>query len=438
MVEAQQVQDGGVEVPHGGRVFRGPTAELVRGAVAGAALDSGTHQPAREAVRVVVAAGRAGLVSRHAAELGGPQHQRVGQQAALLQVGQQRRRGLIEDRAMPLVVRLQRLVRVPVQQAVDARRARGAVQVDVTHAPFQQTAGQQAVPRVGRFERVRVVGSVQPVDRCRLVGQFDDLGRTQLHLGRQLVRRDAGLQFGVPRVRFGVPDVQSAQKIPRRLLFVRGHAVGPRQVADRLLAAQHDRLMLRGQESVAPVRLAVGRFPANVRNGDVGWQILVGRAQRVADPRTRGGKTFLDVPRVHKDATRPVGVGLGSHRVDEGNVVNVPGHVRQQAGDLLAAFSASDKRPGTLHQVAVLALERNQILLARQRLATPTFQFGFVFPQIDLRSAAGAEDLQHAVCPSRVVRLAAAGLPSGIAGRVGPLRTVGQFGRVQFGAQEMR
>ena len=50
-------------------------------------------------VGVVVAAGRARLVRRHPAEFGGPENQRVLEQAPLLEVGQKGGGGLVEDRA---------------------------------------------------------------------------------------------------------------------------------------------------------------------------------------------------------------------------------------------------------------------------------------------------------------------------------------------------
>ena len=72
-------------------------AEFVGRAEARAAFDAGAHHPAGEPVRIVIATGGACLVGRHAAELGRPEHERIVQQAALLQIGQQCGGGLIEE-----------------------------------------------------------------------------------------------------------------------------------------------------------------------------------------------------------------------------------------------------------------------------------------------------------------------------------------------------
>ena len=93
----------------------------------------------------------------------------------------------------------------------------------------------------------------------------------------------------------------------------------------------------------------------------------------------------------------PVRVRLRLHRVDERDVVDMLRHVRQQRADHLAALPRRRERPGALHQVAVLALKRDKILFARQRLAVMLFQRRLVVPQIEMRRTARAEDLQHAL-----------------------------------------
>ena len=75
VVDAQQVQHGGVQVVDGDAVDDGLVADLVGLAVADAALDARAGHPGQEAVRVVVAAAVA-LRDGHAAELAAPDHQR--------------------------------------------------------------------------------------------------------------------------------------------------------------------------------------------------------------------------------------------------------------------------------------------------------------------------------------------------------------------------
>ena len=87
VVESQQVQHGGVEVPDGDRVLGSPPTELVGRPVADTSLNSRAHHPAGEPVGIVVTAGRAFLMRGHPAEFGRPEDERVVEQAALFQIG---------------------------------------------------------------------------------------------------------------------------------------------------------------------------------------------------------------------------------------------------------------------------------------------------------------------------------------------------------------
>ena len=96
VVEAQQVQDRGVQVVDVDAVLGDVEAELVAFAERDARLDAAAGEPHGEGVGVMVAAVvAAALDHRRAAELAAPDHERVVQQAALLQIGDQGGAGLV-------------------------------------------------------------------------------------------------------------------------------------------------------------------------------------------------------------------------------------------------------------------------------------------------------------------------------------------------------
>src|SRR5215510_5523269 len=95
--------------------FNRAPSEFISGAIADGALDTRTHHPDSEAVRVVIATRSPFLMRRHTPELGGPEHQYIFEHAALFQIGEQGCRRLIKDWAMALVIGLQRTVGVPVE-----------------------------------------------------------------------------------------------------------------------------------------------------------------------------------------------------------------------------------------------------------------------------------------------------------------------------------
>ena len=65
VIEAEEVEDGGVEVVDGGDIDGGAAAEFVGLAIADAAFDTGAHHPGGEGVGVVDAAAGSFLMGGH-------------------------------------------------------------------------------------------------------------------------------------------------------------------------------------------------------------------------------------------------------------------------------------------------------------------------------------------------------------------------------------
>ena len=105
MVEAEQVQDRRVQVVDVDLILRDVEAELVGLADSDAGLHAAAGHPHGEGVRMMVAAVGAALHHRRAAKLAAPDHQRVVEQAALLQILDQRGAGLVGVVAVLLEVR---------------------------------------------------------------------------------------------------------------------------------------------------------------------------------------------------------------------------------------------------------------------------------------------------------------------------------------------
>ena len=100
VIEAHQLQDRRLKVVDVDRLFGGIEAHLVRCAVRHSGLQAGAGHEERVAMRVMVAAdvvagGGAAFAERRAAELGGPDHQRVLEHASIFQILDQRGDGAI-------------------------------------------------------------------------------------------------------------------------------------------------------------------------------------------------------------------------------------------------------------------------------------------------------------------------------------------------------
>src|SRR6266511_2878585 len=89
VVDAQQVENRRVQVVHVDFVGGGLVAKIVGGAQRKGGPDAPAGQPDGEAARIVVAAGAVLLGVRGAAEFAAPPDQRVLEQPARFQVGQQ-------------------------------------------------------------------------------------------------------------------------------------------------------------------------------------------------------------------------------------------------------------------------------------------------------------------------------------------------------------
>ena len=131
----------------------------------------------------------ASLVHGRAAELPAPHHERRVQQAPLLQVPHQRRRGLVDlaaqgGQAVDDVVALARAVVVPA----------AVVELHKAHAALHEPARQEAVVGEGALAGLH---AVHPLDRLRLPRDVRQLGDARLHAEGHLVGRDAGVDLGI-------------------------------------------------------------------------------------------------------------------------------------------------------------------------------------------------------------------------------------------------
>ena len=165
VIDPHQVQDRGVQVVNVQFAFGHVKRKIVRLAI-DAGLGSAARHPHAEATRVMVSTGFAGtdLALDHgtAAKLAAPDHQRVIQHAALLQIGHQRGARLIGGFAILFQFAVQIAVVIPAR----------VEQLDVADASFGQSPGQQAI--CGKGSGLACVFAVE------FVGVFGFAGQSRL------------------------------------------------------------------------------------------------------------------------------------------------------------------------------------------------------------------------------------------------------------------
>ena len=143
VVEAEGVEEGGVEVVHVDRVFHGAVTEVVGGAVGESTPDAAAGHPDGENVRVVVTA----IVvfgHRGAAELATPEDEGVVEEAALVEVLEEPGDGFVDFGALVAGAFNDLLVVVPGVVGGD---------LDVADALLGELAGEQALAANGLLWR---------------------------------------------------------------------------------------------------------------------------------------------------------------------------------------------------------------------------------------------------------------------------------------------
>ena len=191
-VEPHLLKDRGVEVldvePVGDRA---PASSSVCPTLT-PAFDPAACHPHGEAIGVVVAAGARGVLGgRLPAELAAPDHQRLVQQAAMLEVLKQPGDRLVGAAGVIGVILNQVAMGVPIVVIV---RSAG-IQLHEADSPLDQPSGEQAAAA-----EVRGLLVVDAVEGLRVVGLarvVDGLGSVLLHLEGQLIAGDPGGQVAV-------------------------------------------------------------------------------------------------------------------------------------------------------------------------------------------------------------------------------------------------
>ena len=212
VVEAKQVQQRRMQVVDVHAVLDRLEAEVVRLTVAHAALRAAAGEEHTEAMRVVVAA-VAILAHRRATKLAAPHDQRVIQQAALLQVAQQRRDGLVNVLAQVPRARVVVRVRVP-------RLPVAVINLDEPHAPLGEPPRHEAAVR-------KMALAVKFARRRRFARDVERIRRGELHPIRRLHCFDAALQRRVhAAARRATPILAGERAVPAHLRDPGGHWFG--------------------------------------------------------------------------------------------------------------------------------------------------------------------------------------------------------------------
>ncbi len=405
VIEAEQVEDGGVHIVHVDLVLDGVVAEVVGLAKAEAGFHAGTGQPLAEAARVVVAAGAVALSVGRAAKFAAPPDQCVLQKTALFEVMQQASNRFVHSEGVVLV-----LGHVGVLIPGRVVGVVGVIDLNEADAGFGKAAGHQALATevVGEFfvdavellggggfgvdvESERRVGLESPGQLVGLDDSFDIL----------IVTRDGStLEL---RLMEGAEEIELAGAI--RLGVGGVMEVLDFRLAGGLAGATKRSALVAGWEKGRAVvaRTAIGKAGGEC---DKAGEVLVIGAEAVADPGAHARADEIGAAGVEEEGGGTMRNTFGVHAFNDAEVIHVLGHMWEELRGPEARLAALFEIPerfhdahgsafaGLGHGAGVIEVEGDPVVLD---------ELGFVIEGIDMRDTTGHENEDHALRAGSVV-----------------------------------
>ena len=396
MVEAKLVQYRRVHLGDADAINDRPIAEVVRLAIDPTGLEAAAGKPDGERVAVVVTAIVA-LRRRQAAKLASPHHDGFVEHAPCVQILYERSGPLIglgcdlEHSLLELVVVVPRLTRT-------------GSHLNEPHTSLDESPRHQAAQPV--WTANLIVYPIQLLGFWRLTCYVKDIHGLDLHAGCQLEIPDAGLKFGLAGPSVEVKLVDAGQVLQALFLHAWRLLFGWLEVVNgRAAHVELDALIERRQEAIGPKQPAPDRVPLRVAQDHVRGQVLVFRAERVADPSAHGRAPRKDL--AGQQHVQPLGVVvvLGVHRADEAELVNDFGLVRQGLRNVHPALPPLLKFEGRREQCVCVAGLVN-LYAVWMGLAGVFGEQGFGIEQIHLAGTAVLDQLYNGFRSSGKVALA--------------------------------
>lgn len=325
-IEAELVEDGGVEIGDIVRGIDGVEADFVGGAVGDACFEAAAGHPDGEAVDMVIAAIGA-LGAWGATEFGGEDHEGIFEEAALGEVLEEAGDGLVDGEGEFGVIGFEGGVGVP-----GAGAAAAVLDLDEANAAFGEASGGEELG--AEFARMRQVHAVEGLGLRRFLREIENLWDGELHAGGEFVRGDAGGEGGIVGVFDASEGVEFLGEGEAEGLGIWGEWGGWFTEVERVsgIDAEGDGVV-NGAEVVAVAFVPIFA----VSDGDELGEILVERAEAIIDPGAEGGEFAIEgiAPAMELGLCHVIAVG-GPHGADDGEAIGVAGDVGEPVGDFEA------------------------------------------------------------------------------------------------------
>ena len=373
------------------RVLDDVVAEVVGLAIDRTALGAAAGHPHGETARVVVATvvllGETALAVDRATELAAPDDEGVLEHAALLEVLDERRAGLIDVATLAGHAAGHVGMMVPVV-VVDLGEADAALGQATRH---EHAVGEAAgLPRLLAIQLEGVLG---------LAGQIGQFRHACLHAEGHFVLLDARVRLGIAHLAVVdlVERLHAVEHAPAHAVVDTGRVVDEEDGV-ALAAERHPRVLARQVAARPQARgdglllLAIGR---RGDEHDKTRQVLIHRAEAIRGPGTEAGPAGHLVAGLHGADRRLVVDRFGVQRAHPADVIGHLAEVRQQVGihphAALAALLEAELRRRDREPRLAAGHRRQPLALADavgQILVVPLLHLRLVIEQVHLRGTA--------------------------------------------------
>ena len=232
MIDAHEVENGGVEVVAVGGAFGSLEGEVVALTIRGSGLDSGAGHPGDEGAAVVITAVRS-LSEGGTAEFGGPDEEGVFEEATLFKILKEGGYGFVDSSGDGSKFLGNAAMVVPVVFISLGT----APNLHESGAAFTEASGEKAAS--AEVFSDCVVGPVGLMDVFWFAREIEGFGCRELHFGGEFVSADAGLKARIVRVfgSVGLVDLfEEGKPLPFGLGSGEGELLVGEEVGDRALA----------------------------------------------------------------------------------------------------------------------------------------------------------------------------------------------------------
>lgn len=383
VVDAEEVEHGGVEIVDLDFVFYGLVAPVVGCSVANPRLDAAAGHPGGKAEGVVIAPVSA-LGEGSASEFAGPDDERFVEKAEFFQIGDQGGDRLIDGFAVFTVTIDEIVVLVPAIAI-----AAGAGEFNEADAALHKASGEETLAAKS-FGLIEI--GLQTIHFFHGVGlafEVEKLGNRGLHPEGGFVIKNGRFDLLLA----GEPGLRGSVEIshePQFAFLKFGIRLGRFDIGHGGIPGVEDRALISGGK-VSGIKIVepARRDETSVEDDESG-KVLVFGTEAIADPGPHAGTSLEARSGVEEVVRRGVFGKLGGHRFDEGEVVGDLGNMGEEVADPGSRLAVLFELPGRLHDLAdVVKLGGLKFADGFSGILPVVFFEGrFVVEGVDLRRAA--------------------------------------------------